>query len=252
MLNENRSLVFEGMVSVRAVIESGSRPIKKLFYDEARIRSHQGELAWLRHRAKESGFEIIICGPGELAELTSGNSHGGVCALCGERALPEIGSQYIKPDGFYLMLEGIEDPYNFGFSVRSAYAAGVDGIILPERNWMDSAGVVCRSSAGASERMPMYTANDPVFVSLFRTAGYKIAAAEIKESVDMWKADLGAPLLLIIGGEKRGISGALLDQCDLRVRISYGRDFNESLPSAAATAILCFEAARRKTGKNRR
>lgn len=71
------------------------------------------------------------------------------------------------------MLEGIEDPYNFDYALRSLYAAGADGIILSERNWMTAAGIVCRASAGASELIPLYLCgNDPAGV--MKAAGYRV------------------------------------------------------------------------------
>ena len=236
--------LFEGMISLRALIESKSRPIKCVYYDEERKKSHASEYAWLGHRADESGFEIVLKTADEISAMTDGDSHGGVCAVCGERDIPRIRPADVIPDGFYLMLEGIEDPFNFGFAVRAAYAAGADGLILSERNWMSAAGTVCRSSAGASERIPVYTADSADFTRFFKEAGYVVVAAEQKESAPMWKSDLKKPLLLIVGGEKRGISRALLDRCERRVSIPYGRDFPQALSAASAAAVLCFEVAR--------
>ena len=244
MSKQKNALLFEGMVSVRAVIESGSRRIERLFYDQNRAKTHKSELAWLGHRADELGFEIELRRAKDIDEMTEGASHGGVCAVCGERPLFPVSEGDIIDGGFYLLLEGIEDPYNFGFAVRSAYAAGADGIILPERNWMDSAGTVCRSSAGTSERVPMYTLPERGLAAIFKGKGYRVAAAEADGSAEMWDADLSRPLLLVIGGEKRGISRAVLDECDLRVSIPYGREFNGALSAASASAVLCFEVMR--------
>ena len=132
------------------------------------------------------------------------------------------------------MIQGIEDPYNFGYSLRSLYACGCDGIILPERNWMSAAGVVARSSAGASELIPIYTADPEDAVDLFRTAGYQILCAGIRDSVSLFDETFRFPVLLVIGGEKRGISRKLLDKADQIVRIDYGRSFRGSLSAASA------------------
>ncbi len=243
MSNDN-GLIFEGMISIRAIIESGSRSIKELYYDENRAVKHKKELAWLGHRASEMGFEIKLCKSEELSAICSGNSHGGVAALCGERELNGPTADNIPEKGFFMMIEGVEDPFNFGFAVRSAYAAGADGMILPERNWMSSAGTVCRSSAGASERMKMYSVSTPDFIDLFKAKGYRIVCADMPDSDELWESDLKKPLLLIIGGEKRGISRAILDKADAKVRIAYGRDFPEALSAASASAILGFEVLR--------
>ena len=248
MNNKNNALVFEGMISVRAVIESKSREIAELYYDSERAKKHAKELAWLRHRGEESGFPVLLCPREKIDEIAGGNSHGGVCAVCGERNIETVKQNDVIPCGFYIMLCGIEDPFNFGFAVRSAYAAGADGVILPERSWMDSAGTVCRSSAGTSERIAMFNYAEDT-LDIFRSAGYAIVAAEIDDSVSMWDADLEKPLLLIIGGERRGISRGILDKCDRNVRIDYSRAFGGSLSAASAAAILCFEIARQNREK---
>ena len=139
------------------------------------------------------------------------------------------------------MLAGIEDPFNFGFAVRSVYAAGADGIILPQRNWMSVSGIVCRSSAGASERIPMYTVENETDVTVFHEKGYRIVCADLRDSISVFDANLKKPLICVVGGEKRGISRALLDTSDQNVYIPYGRDFPESLSAASAAAVIAFE-----------
>jgi 23S rRNA (guanosine2251-2'-O)-methyltransferase len=155
----------------------------------------------------------------------------------------------IKEGGFYVLLEGIEDPYNFGYTVRSLYAAGADGVILPPRNWMGVAGLVARSSAGTSEKMPMFVSEPSEVIPLFKSKGYRAACAEIRDSVDLYEADLTLPLLLVIGGEKRGISRAVLSEADLNVRIGYHGNFRGSLSSAASAAVLAFEVGRQNSQK---
>ena len=181
---------------------------------------------------------------GEIDAISTGSTHGGILAECTERTIPPLAEAKLKPDGFYVMLEGIEDPYNFGYAIRSLYAAGVSGIVLTPRNWMQAAGVVCRSSAGTSELLPLYTAEPEDIVQTFRSGGYKIVCAGIRNSVSAWDADLKKPLLLVVGGEKRGISRQMLNSADLIVRLDYGRDFQGSLSAASAASILGYEVLR--------
>ena len=138
------------------------------------------------------------------------------------------------------MIEGIEDPYNFGYALRSIYASGADGIILSKRNWLSAAGVVCRSSAGASERLNVFIDNGD-FINIFKSKGYKIVCADIKNSISVYDADLKKPILLIVGGEKRGISSSVISQADQIIRIDYGRRFDAALSAASAATILAFE-----------
>ena len=176
--------------------------------------------------------------------MTIGSSQGGIVALCTERTVPKAEEMTIKENGFYVLIEGIEDPYNFGYAIRSLYAAGADGIILSPRNWMSAAGVVCRSSAGTSELLPLFEADSQSACQIFKAAGYKVICAGIRDSVSAWDADLKKPLLLIVGGEKRGISRALLDEADQVVRLDYGRPFHASLSAASAASILGYEVLR--------
>ena len=143
-----------------------------------------------------------------------------------------------------MLLEGIEDPYNFGYALRSIYASGADGVVLTPRNWMSAAGVVCRASAGASELLPLSVAEPLEAVDIFRSRGYKIVCADLRDAVDVYDAELKRPLLIIVGGERRGISRVLLDAADLRVRLPYGRDFGASLSAATASSLIAFEVLR--------
>lgn len=240
------STVFEGMTSIRALIDNlknavpNARNIEKILYDEAKAKSKSKEISYLKKMAQIFGFSIESTDESNINNLTVGNSHGGIIAFCQERNYSKIDAIDLPSNGFYVMIEGIEDPYNFGYAIRSIYASGADGIILSERNWMSAAGVVCRSSAGASERINIYIANEG-FTKKFKEHNYRIICADIKNSISVYDANLIKPLLLIVGGEKRGISSTLLKEANQIVRIDYGRDFDAALSAASAATILSFE-----------
>lgn len=243
------STIFEGMTSIRAVLDNlkngvhNSRQIEKILIDKAKQQSKSKEIGYLKKMSTLFDFEIELVDEEAINSYTVGTSHGGIIAFCGNRAYKAISSDNIVNNGFYVMIEGIEDPYNFGYALRSIYASGADGIILSERNWLSAAGVVCRSSAGASERLNVYIATD-VFIDLFKNNGYRVVCADIKNSVSVYDADLKKPILLIVGGEKRGISSSILKQADQIVRIDYGRQFDAALSAASASTILAFEVFR--------
>lgn len=241
--------LFEGMTSIRSVIYAADggisdRRIIRILVDAERCKSRGKELAWLRVKSRELGFSIEMTTADEIDTLTTGNTHGGIVAECTERTIPSLTDCEVKPGGFYVMIEGIEDPYNFGYALRSLYACGVDGVVLSPRNWMSAAGVVCRSSAGASELLPVYISDGVSAADYFRDRGYKIACAGIRNSVSSFDADMTYPIFLIVGGEKRGISASLLEKADQVVRIDYGRDFGGSLSAASAASMLGYEVMR--------
>ncbi|MBQ4067534.1 MAG: RNA methyltransferase [Clostridia bacterium] len=238
------STVFEGMTSISAVINGGYRKIERVLADGEKAKANRRKLDYLAHRACEIGFEIEYSSAEEIDKLTTGTSHGGIIALCTEREIPPLSEISLKRDGFYVMIDGIEDPYNFGYALRSIYAAGADSVILTPRNWMSAGGVVCRSSAGASELLPLYISDGEEACSFFHKNGIKVVCAGIRNSVSAFDADLSRPLFLIVGGEKRGISAKVLSSADTVVRLDYGREFNGSLSAASAAGILSYEILR--------
>ena len=246
---QQSSALFEGMTSLRAVLyamENGvsDRRVQRVLLDSARAQKKAPEFGYVRAMGDKHGFSVSEVSSDEIEALAVGTSHGGVVFECTERTIPTLSGEAIVPDGFYVMIEGIEDPYNFGYAIRSIYAAGADGIVLSPRNWMTAAGVVCRSSAGASERLDAYVCDGTDAIRVFREAGYKCVAAGIRDSVSAFDAELKKPLFLIVGGERRGISAALLAECDEIVRLDYGRDFPGSLSAASAASILAYEVLR--------
>ncbi len=248
------SVFFEGMTSVRAVIkgiESGvnDRRIKHIYYDAKKIDKNRKNIGYLKAVSNIYGFDIVETDAEFLDEISIGSSHGGIIAEAEERTVPSLSPQAIlssSSNAFYAMIQGIEDPYNFGYAIRSLYACGCEGIILGERNWMSAAGVVCRSSAGASEMIPVFKCDELVAATLFKEAGYSLVSADERTENVLGECSLPCPLLLIVGGEKRGISKALLDMTDILVRIPYARDFRASLSAASATTMFAYEIMRQK------
>lgn len=249
------STVFEGMTSIRAIIRGidaglNDRPIKTILFDKEKLKKISKEVGYLKAVSQKYGFEIVETNGEELEKITLGSSHGGLVAITGERTLPYLDdSSEILPCGFYAMIEGIEDPYNFGYSLRSLYAMGCSGIILGERNWMSAAGVVSRSSAGASEMFRIYRAKSIDAIKIFKNKGYTVVCADENTDNLLGKCELKVPLLLIVGGEKRGISSSVLEEADLLVKIDYGREFKASLSAASATTMFSYEISRQNNLK---
>ena len=150
------SVVFEGMISIRSIIKgflsgTNDRRIEKILYDKEVYQKNAKNIGYLKAVSNDMNFEVVESTSSEIEGMTLGTSHGGIIAIAKERTIPYLGADsIINKNGFYCMIEGIEDPYNFGYCLRSLYACGCSGIILTERNWMTAAGVVARSSAGAS------------------------------------------------------------------------------------------------------
>lgn len=243
------STVLEGMTSISALLSArargiNDREITEIRYDRAKKAKKAREIGFLTAKCAELGIPLTAVSAEEIDALAVGNTHGGIIALCGPRTFSSPTAENLPQNGFLCLLEGIEDPYNFGYSLRSLYAAGCDGILLGERNWMSAAGVVARASAGASEAMPLFCGTVEESIAGARALGYRVVCAGIRDAVSHLDADLQKPLLLIVGGEKRGISAAVLKEADSVVRIDYGREFRGSLSAASAATVLAFEVLR--------
>ena len=241
--------LLEGMPSISSLIkgiesQKNDRKIINILFDREKCKSKRAEFGFLKAKSAQLGFEIKLVDAQEIQEKSIGTTHGGILAECTPRSLPTLTADLLKKDGVYFLLDGVEDPYNFGYAVRSLYAAGVDGLILPPRNWMGAAGVVARASAGASELMDLFVCDSVDAVTIFKNRGYRVLCAGIRDSVSLYEANLSGALLVILGGEKRGISRALLECSDQIVRIDYGSDFGGSLSTSAAAAVFAFEILR--------
>ena len=219
--------ILEGVISVEAALKAGSRPIDKLMIRQEGSRVIDRDLARLIHEAERQHIPVERAAASVIDELTQGKTHGGVIAFAGARQfvpLEALVAEITRP--FVVMLDGVEDPFNFGQAVRAFYAAGADGLVLRPRNWMSAAGVVARASAGASELMPTAIAETTqAAADFFREQGLRVAVADKERATSVYEADLSGALFLVIGGEKRGVTRSFADAADLRLSIPYGRRY---------------------------
>jgi len=238
--------VLEGRVSIEATLAAGVRPVLEILATEPGDR----RLSYLRRAAAAADVPIRRVTLDDLRRYATGTTHGGVIAVAGERSylsIAELLGEAHAP-ALAVMLDGVEDPYNYGQAVRSVYAAGADGLIVRERSWEHAAGIVARASAGASELLPTAMATSAEEAAdACRTAGLTVACATTRaDATWLHEADLTVPLLLIVGGERRGITRSFLDEADLLLRIPYGRRGAHALGAATSAALIAFEALRQR------
>ena len=238
----------EGFISVQAALQGGHRTVHGI---QLRHGKEDGQTRALEQAARRRGIPLTRVSAEEIEQLAGGKTHGGVLAQVGPYQFAELSSLAAGKAPFVAMIDGVEDPFNFGSSVRALYAAGADGLVVRPRNWLSAAGIVARASAGTSELIPTAIAETASEAAdFFRAAGLSIACATDEPgSVSVYDADLTRPLFLLIGGEKRGITRSFLDQADLKLRIPYGRPLPHSLGTASAAAILAFEIMRQRMKK---
>lgn len=242
-----RQAILEGFLSIRAALQARTRRIDTIYIQRDKCN---GATARLTALARAASVPVRRVAPAVIARHATGHSHGGIIALAGPRRYLDVEALLTdRPSPFIVLLDGLEDPYTFGHAVRALYAAGVDGLVVRPRDWSAVDGILARASAGATELLPTAVADTPAeAVARLRARGLLVACAtRDSTAAPVYGTDLAGPLLLVLGGEKRGVSRAVLDGADLLVQIPYHREFPQSLGLAAAATALAFEIMRQRT-----
>lgn len=156
MHTTDTAIIFEGITSISALISAvragkARRRILRVYFEKSKIKKERGRYLFIRKAAEELGFELKIVEADELYQNATGKTHGGILAEVSEAQYPEFTSQTIPQSGFSAIIEGVEDPYSLGYSLRTLYACGCDAVILPRHLPSAADSTLCKASAGASE-----------------------------------------------------------------------------------------------------
>ncbi|GBR76944.1 putative rRNA methylases [Candidatus Termititenax persephonae] len=147
---------------------------------------------------------------------------------------------------FLLLLDGLEDPRNFGAILRTAEAAGVHGVIIPKRRSVRLNETVLRTSTGAAELVPVaQAANLNEVIKRLKKEAVWVAGLEADGSQDYRAGDYTGGIALVIGGEGNGLSRLTRELCDFVVRIPL-RGRITSLNASVAAALLMYEVVRQR------
>ena len=233
----------EGNVSVKAALLGNHREVKCLYVDE---KKHDKDTAWILHRAEERNIPVQKMKRDEIDKLAAGRTHGGLIAEAGSRRL-QTKEETLTENSFVVLLEGVEDPFNLGYVMRSLYSAGCTGLLLRKRDWANGESVIIKSSAGASEYLPVVMSEDlAADVRWYKQHGLKCFAAMRKDAIDLYQGDYRQPVLMAVGGEMRGLSKGVLAEMDQNMYIPYANDFRNALNAAGASAVIGFEIYRQR------
>lgn len=216
-------------------------------------RSSGGATDRLEKAARIAGTKFKIV-PKEAIDRVceAGARHQGVAAeVAGIEAtsLDEL-LEGLGETPLVLLLDGIEDPGNLGAILRSAYALGADGVILPKDRAAGLSATVVKRSSGAALRLPIaQVTNLKHALEPLKDAGLWSAAA-VMEGEEVSQVDLQGPLALVVGAEGKGVRPTLARRCDHQVSIPMVRAF-DSLNVSVATGILLFEVSRQRAAGKR-
>ena len=235
-------MILEGNVSVKAAILGGKRKVTKLYAD---AQKHDKDTSWIIHRAAERDIPVERVSRDFIDSLASGRTHGGLIAEAGPRVYQTSDSVLNKKNPFLMMVEGVEDPFNLGYIIRSLYSSGCDGLFLDERDWSKAESVILKSSDGAFEYLDIVLCADPSLeIRKMKQKGIRTYAAMRKDAIECFDADLSRPLFIAVGGEMRGLSAGVRKEIETNIFIPYANDFRNALNASGACSVLAFEVMR--------
>lgn len=228
----------EGALSVKAAIESGKRKIEKVLIHKDKDSK---DINYILHICAKHKISVERCDTSVLETYKPSKTFGGILALSEDRIYQKIDD--LKDYDWIVLIEGIEDPFNLGQMIRTAYASGAHAILLNNRDWTKAESTLLKSSAGAYDRIDIVLVNDfKNDLAYLKQNGFKLVSAlRNKDSVSHEQLVYPIKSILAIGGEMRGLSKSVIEASDIAVEIKYPHSTKVALNAVSACAILTFK-----------
>lgn len=242
----DKSQVVFGIRAVIEAIESGKQVDKVLMKKDL-----GGELAReLLIVTREYNVPVQRV-PVERINKVTRKNHQGVIAFMAavdyyhvDDIVPALYDEGINP--LVVVLDGVTDVRNFGAIARTCECAGVNCIVIPERNSVSVNADAVKTSAGALNYLPVCRERNLVkAVQYLRDSGFKVMGASEKTDLNYTKANFTGPVAIVLGAEDTGISTDLLKLCDTLVAIPEFGQIN-SLNVSVAGGIMIYEVVRQR------
>ena len=201
-------------------------------------------------RARQLGVPVQRVPVQKIDRITRRN-HQGVLAMLAavtyyrvEDLVPQLFDEGVNP--FVVVLDGVTDVRNFGAVARTCECAGVNAIVIPDRESVSVNADAVKTSAGALNYLPVCRERNLVnAVKLLRDSGFKIVGTSDKQHLPYTKADYTGPVAIILGSEDKGISPEIMKLCDTQVLIPEFGNIN-SLNVSVAGGIMIYEVVRQR------
>jgi 23S rRNA (guanosine2251-2'-O)-methyltransferase len=237
-----------GVHPVLEALEARTRTIDRILV----VREAGGRnLGSLLRAARTAGVPVTHL-PREVLARKAGRAavHQGVAAVVAPIAYADAARMCTdaarNPRALLIALDGIEDPRNLGAVIRTAAAAGADGLLLSTEDTVGITPAVAKTAAGAVERVPIAReAKLARRLGSLRDSGFQVIALDGR-SDNRWDAmDYRGRLVLLAGGEGRGLRRSLLEAADARVALPLARGV-ESLNVSVAVGAVLYEVIRQR------
>lgn len=240
-----------GVLPVLEALRSKARRIERLVIADGARHERLRELI---ETAKRAGVPVRKEPRVALDRLTSNANHQGVVAIgaaASYRDEAEILEQ-ITPETILVLLDGVEDPHNLGAIIRTAECGGASAVILPERRAAHVTDVVAKTSAGATEYLPIArVTNLASFIEQLKKRNVWVVGLDQSGEMNYTDYDYAGAVALVFGGEGHGLHRLVRERCDCIVSIPM-RGRITSLNVSVAVGVVLFEAVRQRTKKRPR
>ena len=240
-----------GLHAIREALRAGTRPLQRLL-----VQRTDRQYAEIIQQAKAKRIPIHVEPLAAFDRLVPSGKHQGVIAFVAAKSyssaeeMLELARRRGEPP-FLVILDGVEDPHNLGAVLRTAEAAGVHGVLIPERRAAGLTSVVAKVSAGALDHMLVArVGNLSRLIEDLKEAGVWVYGVEPSAPTQFTEIDMTGPIAFVLGGEGEGIRPGVLKACDGRISIPM-KGKVESLNVSAAVAVTLFEAVRQRLAKQR-
>ena len=227
-------------------LRSGSRTFIKIF-----LSHRHRQFSPIIHFAKVQGVPLQVQPRERLDRLVLSGNHQGVVALVAAKSYASedeilgLAVQQGEP-GFFLALDGVEDPQNFGAVLRTAATAGIHGVFIPDRRAVGLTASVAKASAGAVEHVRVARcANIGKLIERLQDRAVNAVALDPRSPRLYTELDFKGPTVLVFGGEGKGLRSRIVEQCHAHARIPMRGEVS-SLNVSASVAVVAYEVVRQR------
>lgn len=249
--NEDQDLIW-GVHPVLEMLKTLPRRVEEVVVRQSRSGPGIQEIIQL---SRQNNVKLRFDAAPETTGAQSRMCHQGVRARISPQpnlSLDELLAQIQADDSslppLLLALDNIQDPQNLGAIIRTAAAAGVQGVILPKDRSAPLSGVAVKASAGGLAHVAVCRVTNLTAALLrLQEEGFWIFGTDKAAGSSVYQTDFSGRVCLVIGNEGKGMRPLVKKQCDHLVSIPMYSPL-DSLNAAAATAIILFEVRRRSGG----
>ena len=184
--------------------------------------------------------------------MTKGGVHQNVVGLVKETPYADLGEilSAWKKEGtksLFLILDGIQDPQNFGSLIRTASGCGVHGIIIPKDRSVGITSAVVKASAGAAAHVPIArVVNIAATIDLLKKEGIWVYGASGEAKDLIYQLDLDTDLAVVIGAEGKGIRPLVKKKCDRLFSIPMKGPLS-SFNASVSGGMILYEVLRQRS-----